>query len=130
MNTKHFGCDLLTSLFVATVTQADVNDDVSEDSQHHGQRPITIRPKISMKKASMSCRCAQNWLIVNWIALEAKVWLANCFEHDAGNRVAGLVPGKVKEARRHLKYGKINPDALHGSIYTSLGSLYYQVPDG
>ncbi len=37
--------------------------------------------------------------------------------------------GKVKEAREHLLAAeKINPTALDGSIYNSLGSLYAKVP--
>jgi tetratricopeptide (TPR) repeat protein len=35
----------------------------------------------------------------------------------------------VKNAKRNLERAlEINPDALQGSAYTSLGSLYYQVP--
>lgn len=35
----------------------------------------------------------------------------------------------VKNARKSLEEAiKLNPEALHGSAYTSLGSLYYQVP--
>jgi len=37
--------------------------------------------------------------------------------------------GLVKEARSDFEHSlQLSPDALHGSAYTSLGSLYYQVP--
>ncbi|PKM29858.1 MAG: hypothetical protein CVV07_09225 [Gammaproteobacteria bacterium HGW-Gammaproteobacteria-11] len=36
---------------------------------------------------------------------------------------------KVKEAKRHLEQAiALDPQALQGSAYTSLGALYYQVP--
>jgi tetratricopeptide (TPR) repeat protein len=57
------------------------------------------------------------------------VWLAIVLSTDAGVTGGFGALGKVKEARRQLEAAeKINPDALNGSIYTSLGSLYYQVP--
>ena len=60
---------------------------------------------------------------------EPLVWNAIIVSSDAG-KTGGLgALGKVKEARKLLlKAEKINPLVLNGSIYTSLGSLYYQVP--
>lgn len=60
---------------------------------------------------------------------EPLIWNAIIVSSDAG-KTGGLgALGKVKAARKLLLQAeKINPDALHGSIYTSLGSLYYQVP--
>ncbi|MDH3888698.1 MAG: tetratricopeptide repeat protein, partial [Gammaproteobacteria bacterium] len=58
-----------------------------------------------------------------------KIWLAIVLSTDAGITGGLGALGKVKEARKQLEAAaKINPDALDGSIYTSLGSLYYQVP--
>lgn len=60
---------------------------------------------------------------------EPLVWKAIILSSHAG-AVGGLgALGKVKEARRLLEQAEaIDPEALDGSIYTSLGSLYYQVP--
>lgn len=60
---------------------------------------------------------------------EPLVWKAIILSSHAG-AVGGLgALGKVKEARRLLEQAeKIDPEALDGSVYTSLGSLYYQVP--
>jgi tetratricopeptide (TPR) repeat protein len=60
---------------------------------------------------------------------EPKVWQAIVLSTQAGV-VGGLgALGKVKEARELLEAAEaIDPDVLDGSIYTSLGSLYYQVP--
>jgi tetratricopeptide (TPR) repeat protein len=60
---------------------------------------------------------------------EPLIWNANIVSSDAGKNGGLGALGKVKEARELLlKAEKINPNALDGSIYTSLGSLYYQVP--
>ena len=60
---------------------------------------------------------------------EPLIWNAIIVSSDAGKTGGFSALGKVKEAKTLLlKAEKINPDALNGSIYTSLGSLYYQVP--
>ena len=60
---------------------------------------------------------------------EPRIWLAISLSTDAGVNGGLSALGKVKEARKLLEEAeKIDPEALHGSIYTSLGSLYYKVP--
>lgn len=60
---------------------------------------------------------------------EPKVWLAIVLSSDAGATGGLSALGKVKEARQLLEEAeKIDAEVLDGSIYTSLGSLYYQVP--
>jgi len=60
---------------------------------------------------------------------EPLVWNAIVVSSDAGKNGGFGALGKVKKARKLLlEAEKINPDVLDGSIYTSLGSLYYQVP--
>lgn len=60
---------------------------------------------------------------------EPKIWEAIILSTDAGI-VKGLSAlSKVEKAKELLEASlKINPAALDGSAYTSLGSLYYQVP--
>ena len=60
---------------------------------------------------------------------EPKIWQAIILSTDAGI-VKGLSAlGAVKQAKALLEDAiKMNPKALDGSAYTSLGSLYYQVP--
>lgn len=58
-----------------------------------------------------------------------KVWLAISLSTDAGVNGGFGALGKVKEAKTLLDAAeKIDPSVLNGSVYTSLGSLYYQVP--
>jgi len=60
---------------------------------------------------------------------EPKVWEAIITSSQAGIKGGLGALGLVKHAKELLEQAeKINPNALDGSIYTSLGSLYYQVP--
>jgi tetratricopeptide (TPR) repeat protein len=60
---------------------------------------------------------------------EPMVWLAIVLSTDAGVTGGLGALGKVKEARHLLESAlQIDATVLNGSAYTSLGSLYYQVP--
>jgi tetratricopeptide (TPR) repeat protein len=60
---------------------------------------------------------------------ELLIWNAIIVSSDAGKNGGLSALGKVKTAHKLLQKAEtINPEALNGSIYTSLGSLYYQVP--
>jgi tetratricopeptide (TPR) repeat protein len=60
---------------------------------------------------------------------EVITWHAIILSTYAGEKGGLGALGLVKEAKALLEQAEaINPKALHGSIYTSLGSLYYQVP--
>lgn len=60
---------------------------------------------------------------------EALIWEAIIVSSDAGVTGGLGALGKVKKARDLLlKAEAIDAKALDGSVYTSLGSLYYQVP--
>lgn len=60
---------------------------------------------------------------------EPKIWEGIIISTDAGISGGLSALGKVKTAKKLFEAAlKINPKALDGSAYTSLGSLYYQVP--
>lgn len=60
---------------------------------------------------------------------EPKIWQAIILSTDAGIAKGISALGKVKEAKALLEQAlEIDEAALNGSAYTSLGSLYYQVP--
>lgn len=60
---------------------------------------------------------------------EPKIWQAIILSTQAGIKGGLGALGLAKEAKTLLETAeKINANALHGSIYTSLGSLYYKVP--
>lgn len=60
---------------------------------------------------------------------EPLIWQAIIVSSHAGATGGFGALSKVKQARELLLAAEhLNPTALDGSIYTSLGSLYYQVP--
>jgi tetratricopeptide (TPR) repeat protein len=60
---------------------------------------------------------------------EPLVWKAIVLSTHAGAKGGLGALSMVREARDLLQQAeKIDPDTLDGSIYTTLGSLYYQVP--
>ncbi|MBU0603165.1 MAG: tetratricopeptide repeat protein [Gammaproteobacteria bacterium] len=60
---------------------------------------------------------------------EADIWYAIIVASEAGAKGGLGALSLVKDARAALEQALArNPDALQGSAYTSLGSLYYQVP--
>ncbi|UPG83868.1 tetratricopeptide repeat protein [Luteibacter aegosomatis] len=60
---------------------------------------------------------------------EPRVWQAIILSTHAGEHGGLGALGMAKRARDLLQEAqKIQPDVLNGSIYTTLGSLYYQVP--
>jgi len=60
---------------------------------------------------------------------EPRIWEAIIVSSQAGIQGGFGALGLVKHSKALLEQAeKIKPDALNGSAYTSLGSLYYQVP--
>ena len=60
---------------------------------------------------------------------EPKIWTAIILSTEAGIIKGLSALPKVKQAKSLLEEAvKIDPNALQGSAYTTLGSLYYQVP--
>lgn len=60
---------------------------------------------------------------------EPLIWKGIALSTEAGAKGGMGALGLAKEAKANLeKAEKLDPGALNGSIYTSLGSLYYQVP--
>ena len=60
---------------------------------------------------------------------EPLIWQGIVLSTYAGAKGGLGALGLVKDARKSLEAAlAIDPDALDGSAYTSLGSLYYQVP--
>jgi tetratricopeptide (TPR) repeat protein len=116
-------------LFASTASLADINDDIMK-IQHQWARANYETPESEQEKAfEMLVAEARKLAELNPGRAEPKVWLAIVLSTDAGVNGGFGALGKVKEARRQLEAAEeINPDVLDGSLYTSLGSLYYQVP--
>jgi tetratricopeptide (TPR) repeat protein len=120
---------LFSLLFFCTLTYAEMGDEISK-IQHAWAVANYQTPESGQEQAFESLVAeARKLAEANQDSAEPKVWLAIVLSTDAGVTGGLGALGKVKEARRQLEAAeKINPDVLNGSIYTSLGSLYYQVP--
>ena len=128
MKNKTLGvcCALLVA---STASLADIDEDIVS-IQHQWARANYETPESEQEKAFEELVAEARKLVEsNPGSAEPRVWLAIVLSTDAGVTGGFGALGKVKEARRELEAAeKIDPDVLHGSIYTSLGSLYYQVP--
>ena len=119
----------LTALLFSASASATMMADVS-DIQHAWAKANYDTPKDQQEKAfetlvkqarDVTAKYADN--------AEPRVWLAIVLSTDAGVTGGFGALGKVKEARKYLEEAEaIDANVLNGSIYTSLGSLYYQVP--
>ena len=120
---------LVPLLFFCALTQADMNGELSRIQNAWAlanyQTPADDQEQAFEKLVAEARKLAD----ANPDSAEPKIWLAIVLSTDAGVTGGLGALGKVKESRKLLEAAeKINPDALNGSIYTSLGSLYYQVP--
>jgi len=85
------------------------------------ERQLNAIHSLEEKAAKVSAKYSGN--------AEPKIWEGIIISTDAGISGGLSALGKVKTAKKLFESAlKINPKALDGSAYTSLGSLYYQVP--
>jgi len=120
---------LCALLFASMASLADINEEIVK-IQHQWAKANYATAENEQEKAFEKLVAeARKLAELNPGRAEPKVWLAIVLSTDAGVTGGFGALGKVKEARRQLEAAeKIAPDVLDGSIYTSLGSLYYQVP--
>lgn len=87
-------------------------------------------PKEQREKAFSSLSAqAQKAVTAEPDAAELHIWNGIILSTYAGAKGGLGALGLVKEAKASLEQGlALDPKALSGSAYTSLGSLYYQVP--
>lgn len=87
-------------------------------------------PKAQREKAFASLsEQAQQAVAVEPNAAELQIWNGIILSTYAGAKGGLGALGLVKQAKGSLEQGlALDPKALSGSAYTSLGSLYYQVP--
>lgn len=117
---------LIFAAGVAVAGQSSQLDEIrSEWARIKYQLP---QPERAEAYASLVER-AHEFTQTNHLSSEALIWEAIVLSSYAGEKGGLGALARVKEARRLLEQAEeIDPVALDGSIYVSLGSLYYQVP--
>ena len=122
---------LIASLLVcmSTASMAGLDEDILDIQKRWAIVNYDTADDAQDKEFELLAADARRLVEINPERAEPLVWLAIILSSDAGATGGISALGKVKEARKHLEQAeKIDPDVLDGSIYTSLGSLYYQVP--
>jgi tetratricopeptide (TPR) repeat protein len=117
------------SLLAVSSAWASVDDDVA-GLQREWEKIKYQMPSTDQEKAfERLVQQADKAIAQNPGKAEALIWHAIIEASYAGARGGLGALGHVKNAKAHLEAAlDINPNALDGSAYTSLGSLYYQVP--
>jgi tetratricopeptide (TPR) repeat protein len=117
------------ALLLAPPARADVDDDVRGLRQQWEnikyRKPQAEQEKafaaLAQTAAAVRTRYAER--------AEPEIWYGIIVASQAGAKGGFGALSLAKEARQALEHAlSIDPKALSGSAYTSLGSLYYQVP--
>ena len=118
-----------TLVFAAAPAGAAVEDDVSK-LQHDWERvKYQSAPAEQEKEFERLAKDADQAVLRNPGRAEALIWRGIVVASYAGAKGGLGALSAVKSARKDFERAlEINPEALAGSAYTSLGSLYYQVP--
>lgn len=126
---NYIGSLILSTVFLSSSVLADLSADI-EKIQHDWEVAKYDTAKDQQEKAfEVLAKQARETADHYSDKAEPKVWLAIVLSTDAGVTGGLSALGKVKEARKLLEEAEaIDPDTLDGSVYTSLGSLYYKVP--
>jgi len=121
---------LLASLLSATAARADNLADSILDIQHQWEHIHYQLNEDQQEDAFPKLEQQADTLIKHYPdRAEPLVWKAIVLSTHVGVKGGFSALSMVRKARDLLEQAeKIDPDTLNGSIYTTLGSLYYQVP--
>lgn len=104
---------------------ADVSDLQQRWAQIQYELPAKQKPQAFSKLADQARQLTE----ANPDSADAHIWQGIILSSWAGAEGGLGALGKVKEAKAELEQAlTLEPEALQGSAYTSLGALYYQVP--
>ena len=131
---KRITIQLITLLFLtlglSAIARADaVMDEVSTFRAQWDQANFEFKDKAREQALEKLTQEAHAISMAHPGRAEPLIWEAIALSSYAGAKGGLGALGLVKQARDLLLQAeKIDPNSLDGSIYTSLGSLYYQVP--
>ena len=123
------GALLIVTAMLPVHVQADAGTDV-RTLQHAWEQAKYMTPEKEQEKTleALSKRAGEVKQQYPDSA-EAEIWYAIVMSTYAGAKGGIGALSLVKDAKKSLEHAlQIDPKALNGSAYTSLGSLYYQVP--
>ena len=125
---------LMAGLFFAAsgAAQAESFDDTLHDIQHRWAETNYRETGSAQKKAFEALlEDARNFAATNPGRAEALVWQGIVASTFAGVKGPFGAMSLAKEARKVLtRAEEMDPTVLDGSVYTSLGTLYFKVPGG
>ena len=120
---------LLATSFIHTPVMAAVEDDVLLMQKEWEKIKYSMPATAQEQAFDKLVKQADTLLAKNKASAEVLIWHAIVEASYAGAKGGIGALGHVKNAKKDLEQAlTINPQALDGSAYTSLGSLYYQVP--
>lgn len=127
--TKLFAVMLAAVALVSQPACASVDEDVAK-LQHEWERVKYQMPAAEQEKEfARLVDDAEKAIARNPNRAEVLIWHGIIEASQAGAKGGLGALSLVKDAKKSFERAlEINPDALSGSAYTSLGSLYYQVP--
>ena len=116
---------LLSSSFVF----AEISDEVKQLQYEWAEIKYSTPEKEQEKKYESLVKTAEALVAKLPNDVNAIIWEGIIRSTYAGAKGGLSALGQVKKAKASFEHAiEINPVALNGSAYTSLGSLYYQVP--
>jgi tetratricopeptide (TPR) repeat protein len=126
---KRIACVTAGLLLAASCALAGVEDDVAE-VRRAWERIKYERPASEQEPALENlARRAEKVMSEYPASAEAAIWHGIVEASYAGAKGGLGALAAAKIARKSFEHAlALDPDALQGSAYTSLGSLYYQVP--
>lgn len=126
---KFIGAAIGALLLAAAPAFASVGEDVARLQQEWARVKYQSPAAEKEKQFELLIKDADKTVAQNPDSAEALIWHGIIESSYAGARGGLGALSHAKNARKTFEHAlAINPDALSGSAYTSLGSLYYQVP--
>ncbi|MGZ8290198.1 MAG: hypothetical protein ACXW2U_10065 [Telluria sp.] len=120
---------LASVLIPLTAAFAGVPEEVARLQQNWEQVRYQAPKQVQEQQFERLLGDAQRTAAQYPASAEVLIWYAIIESTYAGSKGGLGALSNVKNAKKTLERAiAINPDALAGSAYTSLGSLYYQVP--
>lgn len=120
---------ILVLLFAAGVSYAGVMEDVSQLQSRWAEVNYTLEG--DAQKDAFAALVEEADKVTNTYPEAAEAWIWNgIIKSSYAGAKGGLgALGLVKDSRKSLEKAlSIDPDAMQGSAYTSLGTLYFKVP--